>query len=719
MDGTNRNQRQNPFSFRGFPVDMQDTIMTSAFAHSFIYCQKTRKFYSFHGKYERVFVPPFRLYWTSAYWHWPVTHRGDTVAVIERVWENKVSFLAEISARMVFELIRMHSFRETNQTVSVVSNDFDSTNTVFPHETDPGLLTGRLVASLSMGEKGAFLDLDKLNNVVNLITFKLDSRKCVVRQVDGEGSSIRHGRITPATRRRKQRDLFFACLDQGSTGNHFDNIARSQIRTTILEELILREGDASRVAGWIANQARLQTLKLQYLNVRPGIGWPLATLKTVRLRRCSARLFWYYVRDLSLDSLSVHEPTSFRVHAQPLGQPREEAQAGAILLDVIPVRSLAAVSTEGNDGLVCGGITQTDTLEHHRLEPIPVNFLGTQSLRFLRFLSLGGFSVEGHDLTNLLSPFTGLHSLTLQTTNIRVLPVIPSLTNLVLSDIFLATRWDSLEENVFHKICRMPKLESLTLDNVVTACVNWDVQPFVYSAGFRVQPNPPRYVHENFEDLQQNHPFFMHQQMDSERIRSTIQEVGTNHSIRKLTLGLHGVRNGEHRLFKENFLLYLSKMFPNVSELTILFRGVWESGGYFNPSSEGVDGDVMHQMERKPDRDDGKDVDEGWDLNTIKFVLNYVLESEETTGSLQSRTVTAGQNDPMNYRTVVTQLENADSYGLYSRAPIISGLQILIQMLVLYFPKTPNKLIGLRKASFCDDGGFNTDQLETTFKVSR
>jgi hypothetical protein len=382
---------------------------------------------------------------------------------------------------------------------------------------------GSQVKRLSIGTFGGGLNLNAVNHLTGLETLKLHS--------------IQGGTLQQRMTNEELRAFFYCTqntlqmLENRRAQNEFFN----ETFNSMLAKKVRLENE---LATWIANLPKLKSLKVQFLNILPADG-TCKNLENVRLRRCDSRLFWHYVQLPAIQSLCIEEPTSLRVI---LGDSREHT---------IPNESL------GDKGLrEKRGRGQRPELEHNLLEPLPRNMAASAAK--ITSLSLCAFRVDNNDLTALLTPFTGLTSLSLAATIIRILPSIQTLETLVLRDVRLVMTTHA--ENVYKCICGLRRLVSLTLDSVVDA------------ESLSLMINARAVYNRNDPD-------------DPEDIDNCVKRVGINTTVQNLTLGIER-RSGfftysdihaRYTFDNENINKYkvmLQRMFPNVCHLGFVFNPI-------------------------------------------------------------------------------------------------------------------------------------------------
>jgi hypothetical protein len=318
-----------------------------------------------------------------------------------------------------------------------------------------------------------------------------------------------------------------------------------------------RKNDDEKLSLWIGEQKKLKSLKLQFLNVIPTRMWA-AKPERVRLRACQARLYWEYLMypNEELRKLIIEAPSSIMLEETERQDDRtiEDVRRHELrTCDILSVPSWMSIfrhpviittdQDPGRDYLVQTMFTQ------NVLEPLPLQLsLSANNGSSITHLTLRVFTVQNNDLTHVLRPFTNLTYLNLAMTHIETLPMIPSLTTLVLRDILLQGRFN-IFNNVLNSIRNCDALTTLTLDNVLYVERQW-------------QPSRSR----NVRSLSPTEPYW------SQRV---------NQSVRNLTLGFYArnfLRGSSAEIQDlERFLGALTTMFPSVAHLTLNYMGETES----------------------------------------------------------------------------------------------------------------------------------------------
>jgi hypothetical protein len=469
---------------------------------------------------DRVYDPPYTI---------PHPVYGWVVASVKRIsYPNEIKLVnslfssAREAHRMVLRLLN------ATKNVSIISAGVTDEQ---PLGWSPKIRP--LIKNLSISDSGGVLHVNTLEGIENLKTLKFDSRRGLFTMRDQERQEEENER---------DRSFVLYCLDHNtngymrprSEGGHiFSFMTPDWIHARYITDLDVLRDDAAHLGTWIGNQKRLESLKLQYLNVIPSTNWLcFTTIKSVRLRRCSARLFWYYV-GMELKSLTIQEPTSLEI-AERNGEP----VAGQVSLKrTIPTLSLCDHGLTYPEHDYGTYDILKDKLKHNLLEPLPDSLNQANAAARMKELSLQNFIVHDNDLTKFLAPFSSLTYLRVETTFIRILPALQSLTTLVLKDIYLETT--TRNTNLFRRICSLKNLESLTLDNVIVM------------NSFRVNsPNergtPP---------------------VDLNDIDESIRVIGVNEKVKYLTLG----EKGRRITYREEFKVLVQRMFPAVTHLTFIF----------------------------------------------------------------------------------------------------------------------------------------------------
>ena len=440
---------------------------------------------------------------------------------------------------------------------------------------------GRHVKHLCMGTRGGSLDLSALNHVTKLKTLKIHSRNAIVGR---EGIS------------KNEFANFYRILDNSAISHSDSDLSR------LLEKKRAHEGLLTK---WIEGQEELETLKLQFLNVLPPLSH--SRLSTVRLRRCHADLYWSYVQLPAITSLSIQEPTINMQPTKTLGKP--------------------GLTYEGNT--INDGNCSETRLKHNQLHPLPDSF--ASSAAKITSLSLCAFRVENDDLTDFLSPFTNLTYLSLATAYIKVLPAMPSLKTLVLRDIIYLVESSNYEKNVFRTICELKSLESLTLDNVLSARPGGTPR-------FRIFPD-----------------IASHDEIDA-----WVSKAGVNPTVRNLTLGfstlsLKKIKTSAHLYIplREDIMnskAMLQRMFPKVSHLKFIITPLKIETDYFTFTTEGfadcmrfrgqrnipnqkfkdrtVDTRYLSRWKKSDANPNPQTIFRGWDLVSVKLYLKGIDFSE-------------------------------------------------------------------------------------------
>lgn len=407
--------------------------------------------------------------------------------------------------------------------LAVISTDSES---VYPLEAKgwADKRIGSHVKRLSIGTFGGGLNLTAVNHLTGLETLKLHS--------------IQGGTLQQRMTHEEMR-AFFYCTQYSFRMLRTQRANYEEFEET-LKSMFAKKFHLERdLALWIANLLKLKSLKLQFLNILPAKG-TCKNLENVRLRRCNSRLFWNYVQLPAIKSLCIEEPTSLKIILRDSTIPISE--------HTIPTQSL------GDKGLTKRW-SNYPVLHYNLLEPLPRDIAASAAK--ITSLSLCAFRVDNDDLTALLTPFTGLTSLSLAATIIRILPSIQTLETLALRDVLLVMTTHA--ENVYKCICGLRRLVSLTLDGVLER----QHQGFMINAPIDDPDDPD----------------------DPEDIDNCVNRVGINTTVQNLTLGIErrsrvfNEKNMHERYFFDNedinkYKVMLQRMFPNVCHLSFVFRPV-------------------------------------------------------------------------------------------------------------------------------------------------
>ena len=576
-----------PFPVHKLPLEIQIEILKIRRKDNLVYYSlEDRQFYHLSSDPNQVFDPPMKI-----------SERIDQplpIPTINHVY-SEAACVQPIPMLLKDAILLITMY---DMDLAVMSN---FSTQVYPAEARSWAKEkiGSHVKKISIGTQGGGLNLDALPYVTNLSTLKLHSRRGLGRRIEDTEAP--------------QHALFHCCLDDPDRNNNYNEILRLRGKTEADLNRVIdnMESDARVLSLWIANQKKLRSLKLQFLNIVPRAWTSLTMLSTVRLRRCTAHLFWSYVHLPSLRSLSIQEPTSLMV-------------GGA---RTIPTKTL------GEKGLTYSGILEPLALRNNRLDPIPIPFPARTTCK-ITSLTLCAFRVENNDLTPLLAPFTVLTHLCLETTRIRILPEIQTLTTLVLRDICLEMAY--MYENVFRCICWLRNLESLTLDNVVSL-------------------QEPRELDE-LPKLRVNTPLRPGDPDDPNDIDKCVQRVGINKNVRKLTLGIH---DNHAREEIRNYKVMLQRMFPNVSTLTFTMQPFFiECETSFPVKIRVLDcckrtSEIINYPGQKfGDNNPLRPICRGWDLETVEIHLKDIKQPTPFSFTVPI----SNKTDRMNMATIATRM---------------------------------------------------------------